>query len=651
MAEYLNLQVAKSGFGSYLTNIVPEDIAITSGAFSAAMQQIRNITTIPIEKFAQIVNSIETIKGLDSVNGTSVPVDTSLANQGLNLTAKGTGPYGTFTFSDFFGCMSGLPYHWKDIYNGIQDLTTTKLENIYHELFLAVTWEKAYCTITVNPYYVNVQPYIAPTVSPPDPGQPRIDQLYYTVTIAQGDKGGGYGRGTAPTPTVTLSPNNCGASVTTSIGTNDSDAAPNGGGTFGRVTFSISNGSAYNYGTATNSSNNNPPNQSSGPYAPPVESITVQAPPTATLAVTAGGAIATGGTNTTGDTYYSTGSPTIGTAGWPNPMNNVVQGYIQQANDEIQSIFNNKTNVAKALNINYDMAGTQLTVEQRTRYNAIPPVPTPRDRFVNLYPTSQEVFVDTIPELAQDTMPHGAAQTIEAITDVCNPGGQSIVGLMRESRNALRLQELGIEQDNNIPDVLDPALVSVLMSNGTIPGARNGIDVPNTGQKFTNPSNLGISDCSVSNTANNFSATVAVLPQLLGFLDPATNTYRITNSLFDGQGGITQDNPVLGPLLSAAIDGLTLNLGPFNNGSGSGIGGSDGAQAILTGPVQPIGIGVPSQTGSPVLPDSFAGSPYRNVLAPNLNSAMTSGTLTPSIYSVQEAIDEVIRCNCDCWVQ
>lgn len=586
MAEYLNLQVARSGFGSYLTNIVPEDIAITSGAFSAAMQQIRNITTIPIEKFAQIVNSIETIKGLDSVNGTSVPVDTSLANQGLNLTAKGTGPYGTFTFSDFFGCMSGLPYHWKDIYNGIQDLTTPTLENIYKQLYLAVIWNNSAGTVQ---YTTRAEE------SPPSSGNYNY---FYTITgVTLTTTGKGYSRGQAGVPTAQIVGTTSGGTIPSVTVVIDSNSA-NVPGTFGCVT-----------GLVLGATSEQPNGSGSSPTPPnPGFTLRIESPPTTY-----------GYTGLTNTAYTVTNA-----SAWSATMSAVVQSYIDDANNEIQSIFNNKSNVAKALNINYDMAGTQLTVEQRTRYNAIPPVPTPRDRFVNLYPTSQEVFVDTIPEMAQDTMPHGAAQTVEAITDICNPGGQAIIGLMRESRNALRLQEIGIEQDNNIPDVLNPALVPALMSNGSIPGAKNGIDVPNTGQKFTNPSNLGVSDCLLGGS---------ILPQPLGFIDPATNVYRITNPLFDGQGGITQDNPVLGPLLGAAIDGLQLDL------------------VILTGPVQPIGIGVPSQTGSPVLPDSFAGSPYRNVLPPNLDSAITSGTLTPSIYSVQEAIDEVIRCNCDCWVQ
>jgi hypothetical protein len=59
--------------------------------------------------------------------------------------------------------------------------------------------------------------------------------------------------------------------------------------------------------------------------------------------------------------------------------------------------------------------------------------------------------------------------------------------------------------------------------------------------------------------------------------------------------------------------------------------------------------GVPIDTGLPGVPGSFAGSPYSDLIPPNLNSWYTSATLMPSTYTVDEAIDEVIRCNCDCW--
>jgi hypothetical protein len=89
-------------------------MATAAGAFSVSMQQVKNISSIPIEKFAQVVTNIETINGLQ-INGTSVPVDTTLVSGSLPLIALGSGPYGTYTMSDFFGCMTGLPYIGIDI--------------------------------------------------------------------------------------------------------------------------------------------------------------------------------------------------------------------------------------------------------------------------------------------------------------------------------------------------------------------------------------------------------------------------------------------------------------------------------------------------------------------------------------------------------
>ena len=118
------------GFGSYLDGILPPAIATSAGAFSVSMQQITNISSIPIEKFAQIVTNIETIAGL-TVNGTNVPVDNTLVSGSLPLIALGSGPYGTYTMSDFFGCMTGLPYIGIDINGLMNSIETPALINIY----------------------------------------------------------------------------------------------------------------------------------------------------------------------------------------------------------------------------------------------------------------------------------------------------------------------------------------------------------------------------------------------------------------------------------------------------------------------------------------------------------------------------------------
>jgi hypothetical protein len=69
--EYsINVQPINEGFGSYLNGIIPDDIAVSCGAFSQSMRQIKNITNIPVEKFAQVVANLETMKDLD-LDGTN----------------------------------------------------------------------------------------------------------------------------------------------------------------------------------------------------------------------------------------------------------------------------------------------------------------------------------------------------------------------------------------------------------------------------------------------------------------------------------------------------------------------------------------------------------------------------------------------------
>jgi hypothetical protein len=54
-------------------------------------------------------------------------------------------------------------------------------------------------------------------------------------------------------------------------------------------------------------------------------------------------------------------------------------------------------------------------------------------------------------------------------------------------------------------------------------------------------------------------------------------------------------------------------------------------------------------TGNAEALGTFAGSAYNNLIQTNLNAIYASKNLLPSTYTIGEAIDEVIRCNCDCW--
>jgi hypothetical protein len=187
MAE---IQQPSKGYGSYLTGIIPPDIAVAAGAFSAAMQQIQNIQEVQIEKFAQVVTNLETMAGLNTNSNSNnlVPTNLPLRTLGRPKIALGSGPQGSYTMSDFFGCMSGLPYNGplSNIYAKLNEVATRKLFNIYHETYLAVTYARARLYNVSQPILdTKIQSYIAPDPSaiPPVAGQPRIDEWSYTITF------------------------------------------------------------------------------------------------------------------------------------------------------------------------------------------------------------------------------------------------------------------------------------------------------------------------------------------------------------------------------------------------------------------------------------------------------------------------------------
>lgn len=60
-------------------------------------------------------------------------------------------------------------------------------------------------------------------------------------------------------------------------------------------------------------------------------------------------------------------------------------------------------------------------------------------------------------------------------------------------------------------------------------------------------------------------------------------------------------------------------------------------------------LAIPKVTGKAV-PGSLGGSPNTNLIPPELDVFnMYPGAVTPSSFTPNQAIDEVIRCNCDCW--
>jgi hypothetical protein len=560
--EYNNsgfdFQLPVTGFGSYVRGILPESEAVLAGAFGVSMQQIKNIQNVNLERFAQVVYSLETNEGLPLTNGTNVPADKFLVDQALSKIALGSDVYGTYNMSNFFGCMSGLPYPLQDILTGIRQLETVKLYNIYDQMYLAVKWEQATAVATVG-----------------------TDGSNYFLQSLSGFTGCGYGRGSAPPPTISIT-DGAGFNPTAQleIGTDPTDIS-----TYGKIKgYSITN-----FGTQST--------------APGSLIITIQAPPTASLPVQVDGNVATGGVNTP-----------VGTAGWPG-MNTVIQNYIDQANAEITAIQNasqENFQKAKVLNTNYNILGTMLKIEQRSRYIGRPAAPIPYYDALIPFPQSLYGFVDSLPFLAQETNPNGPVQNLETVADFCSPAGQSLVGMMRQERNQARLNLVGLTLDNNISTQVEPEIAKTKLVNGTVPDAVEGVQSDN-GVNYTVPAWSATNRCD--------STTVEPMP--IAYFDPIINDIRLTDDVQPGNiiSILQDDNPVVATEVPRGIGIPAI-----------GVPGAP-PNTIPTEGIQTIGL-----------------FPIVNVLPPNLDKRYISSTVLPSSYNVQTAIDKVIECNCDCWI-
>lgn len=122
-----------------------------------------------------------------------------------------------------------------------------------------------------------------------------------------------------------------------------------------------------------------------------------------------------------------------------------LQTLIDNANTEIANIKNRNTFDSNALNILYNSFGTKLLKEQQARTLAIPSLTDLTSSVTNIYG-----FIDSIDTYALETQDFGSSRVIEAIADTTTVGGNSIIGSMRESRNAHRLGLSGLELDNDV---------------------------------------------------------------------------------------------------------------------------------------------------------------------------------------------------------
>lgn len=601
-SDGLRFAIPEKGYGVYLKGILPEDQRVLAGAFSTSMQQITNISQVQLEKFAQAAYSNENMFGLNLVNGSDVPTDVRLARISQDICAVGGGVYGTFTMSNFFGAMSGLCYPLREIYDGIKQLETDTLKSIYQNLYLAVQWEEATATVEYTTYEVE--------------GPPTVFTTYYHVTgvTIDGYGGGGYLRDGAAEPTITFSN---GATATLTLGTDPEDVGSNGSGTYGRVIFATLTSS----GTDTTS----------------IPTATITAPP----------------------------GP-----GWPG-MNSIINDYCTAADQEILDISvasPSNFESSNLLNTNWNVTGKALKQEQRSRYISSAPVPVPFDQWVATYPTSQYIFVDGIPTLAANTLPHMYAQTLENISDLDFAGGQSVIAMMRESRNEERLNRAGLELDNNLANDMSDQDKEQLLANGTLPGA--------IGDEGINGYTIPVYTGETPNTPVETGELVAV-PVPVSYYDPCLPGLMCYNEIqyvqADPTAAILAAPPVEEEIPFEELPQTPEGYEPPMESVEILPSGTDAPVPDQSFPcegarVEPIYGAKPSPvataligTGAAVACDPPVDYPVginqpTEIIPPNLDGELTSSTLLPSTppggfkNEVQQAIDKVIACNCDCWV-
>lgn len=420
------------------------------------------------------------------------------------------------------------------------------------------------------------------------------------------------------------------------------------------------------------------------------------------------------GLNVEGDWYTMAGSRAASSPNAVVKENNnawldgripaAIRAYIAQANKEIKRIYdsrnvNNPNDPVNTLNTLYENCGTQLMIEQRTRYYALPPVPVPYDDFLNSWPSPLYTFVDSLPMLHQDTAPHMTSQTLDNISDfsggsdTLNPiydttrygvlGGQSTIAIGPQERNQQKLAVIGIPLNNNIENYIAPEERIVWTMNNTLQQATNNQSTPGGDYIITSwpgyvqpgggtiapiPQGIFVGTPTIGNTRRpgELSGTAGTPGPW-----PQVGTLVVVPSVGSGQqsfdqsivqiisGPVRDDDPIL------IVDPFNPTIpGPGNRTSGRNpntvinpvnsntinfpinFGGRNSSGGTAAG-----GLGASGQFGLDAQdPTILTGIGYASIVPPNLDTLFTGTTTFPSSLTVDEAIAQVIACNCDCFI-
>ena len=270
---------------------------------------------------------------------------------------------------------------------------------------------------------------------------------------------------------------------------------------------------------------------------------------------------------------------------------------INTANAQIAAIQASNTTLCAQINHAWSQMGNQMFIEQRAIPYAIPQ----STAIIQAIDASDfPSFVQQLPQYGLDDSAGENAPTLERICDVTVAGGQAIVALMREARNADRLSGAGTPPDNDVSPALDICAASATA---------------------TLDSSGSILSVSMTNMASGYSLanppTVTIYPfGYGGSLVPVIESDGSISTLLIESAGSGY------PYITITIDSPPNCLPPTR------------------GNTQP-----PANVAQPTFPGpgpftTFSENPY--LPGPVATPASASDT-------VDEARTSVEQCNCDCW--
>lgn len=324
-------------------------------------------------------------------------------------------------------------------------------------------------------------------------------------------------------------------------------------------------------------------------------------------------------------------------------VDNDLDSLISQANSEISNIYSKNSELCKELNYYWDRIGEQMSIEQR----AIPLAnPNATDIISQTHDLDFPQFTAQIESYALDTADGQTAPVLERISDTSVLGGQSIVAMMREARNANRLGLAGGDLQNDVSSKIDTNAASAVAT--IVDGKIASVKVTNKGSGYINKKddsgkykgpNAGFSD--VNRGAVSRHQSDSKNDNNGGFFgrlkskrkDPRTNS--TTNS------GYTD---VLVPRITVYPVGKGAKLTPViaSDGSISSIIVEDGGSGYESAEIE---ISPPPQSSQSTPGQlTYADSPFKHIVPPAL---IAPATASPDVAA---AIDDVTVCNCDCWV-